>query len=115
MRYEQLILGQVIVGDTAEGAFLWKLLRFTITNADPASVAPNTVEEQTIAVPGVKAGDMPIGMEVTAGMGGLISKPVRIVTDDELIAQFANPTGGAVDIDPGQYLRLTVLRPGGFS
>jgi hypothetical protein len=113
MRYEQLTMGEAQVGESAEGGFMVKILKLDAT-VDPASVAANVNAEQDFTVTGLKAGDIPIGLESPVAMATLALTPIRVDADDTLTVRASNPTAGAIDIAAGQDITVTVLRPSGL-
>ena len=110
MRHEELTTGQVQIGETVDGGFMVKLLKFT-ASVDPASVAANVNAEQNFTITGLKAGDIPIGLETPVAMATLAVDGVRVDADDTLVVRASNPTAGAIDIAAGQSVTVTVLRP----
>lgn len=111
MRHEELTLGSVQIGETDEGGFTTKLLKFVAT-VDPASVAANTTAAQTFSVTGLKAGDLCIGLEQPPAWdaSAVNFTPLHIDTDDELEVKGTNTTAGAVNAPSGDIV-VTVLRP----
>ena len=75
--------------------------RYTAT-IDPASVAANTVAEETFTVTGLTVGDMvvvnPPSLSAGLGIAG-----VRVSAADTLAIRFVNPTAGALDQASGTW------------
>lgn len=73
----------------------------------PASVAANTVAEQTFTVAGVRANDIisvsPPGTTAGAGIAG-----VRVSAADTVAIAFVNPTGGGLTPPSGSYLFTSI-------
>lgn len=113
MRYEQLTMGEAQIGETADGGFMCKILKFD-ASVDPASVAAGVSAEQDLTITGLKAGDIPIGLESPVAMATLALSPIRVDADDTLTVRATNPTAGAIDIAAGQDITVTVLRPSGL-
>ena len=97
-------------GETSEGAFFHKVLKFT-ASLDPASVATIVSAEQNMTFTGLKAGDIPIALQTPVAMATLQCVPVRVDAANTLVVKCTNPTAGAIDIGAGQSITVTVLRP----
>lgn len=86
--------------------FAAKVLTFTF---NPAAVASATSAEQTVTVPGLKVGDIPILQKPSATAGvGIVN--VRVSAADTLAVTFMNATAGSVDPASETYT-LLVFRP----
>jgi len=64
---------------------------------DSASVLTTATATDTVAVPGVKLGDMVIGMSVGVSEAGLVRRAYVSAADTVTIATY-NPTAGTVDL-----------------
>lgn len=113
MRYEQLTMGEAQIGETAEGGFMFRVVKFE-ADVDPASVAANVSAEQDFTITGLKAGDIPLHLGQPVAMATLQVVPVRVDADDTLTVKATNPTAGAIDIAAGQTVTVTCLRPSGL-
>lgn len=110
MRYEQLNLGKVQIGETIDGAFHFRLLKFT-ANVNPAACLANAVVQQNLSVPGIKAGDLVIGFETPTAWDAtdVVFQPVTTLTD-AIKVDCVNPTASSQDAAAGD-VTVTVLRP----
>jgi len=113
MRYEQLTLGEAQIGETAEGGFAFKVVKFT-ASIDPASVAANVSAEQNFTFTGLKAGDIPVGLDTPVAMATLQVVPVRVTADNTLVVKATNTTAGAINIAAGQSITVVAIRPSGL-
>lgn len=113
MRYEQLTLGEAQIGETADGGFTFRVVKFT-ASIDPASVAANVSAEQDFTFTGLAAGDIPVGLQMPVAMATLQVVPVRVDAADTLTVKATNTTAGAINIAAGQSITVTVLRPSGL-
>lgn len=114
MRYEQLTMGEAQIGETADGGFVFRVVKFTIS-VDPASILANTIAAQTFTVTGVKPGDLVVGFNQPAAWdaSAAVFVPLYIDTADEVEVKGINTSAGAVDVPAGN-LTVTVLRPSGL-
>jgi len=79
---------------------------------DVASVAANTSVQQSVTVPGVKIGDVPMVSNVTH-TAGLQYGPCAVATAADTVAvTIQNSTAGALD-PASQTLTFVVFRPEG--
>lgn len=79
---------------------------------DVASVAANTSVQQSVTVPGVKVGDVPMVSNATH-TAGLQYGPCAVVTAaDTISVTLQNSTAGALD-PASQTLTFVVFRPEG--
>jgi len=113
MRYEQLTTGELQVGETANGGFTFGVSKFS-ASIDPASVTAAVSAEQNFTITGLKAGDIPIALELPVAMATLQVVPIRVGADDTLVVKATNPTAGAINIAAGQSVTVTVIRPSGL-
>lgn len=111
---EEEWLGKVQIGETADGAFPFQVLKFT-ASIDPASVAAATTAGQNFTFTGLKAGDIPVALEVPSAMESVAWVPVRVSADNTLRVTGTNATAAAIDIAAGQSCTVTVLRPKPFA
>lgn len=110
MRHESLTLGKAQIGETVDGGFPFTVVKFT-ASIDPAAVLTAVSAEQNFTFTGLKAGDIPIGLQTPVAMATLQTVPVRVDSDDTLVVKATNPTAGTIDIAAGQSITVTVLRP----
>ena len=107
-------MGKVQIGESEEGAFPFQVLKFT-ASIDPASVAANTTAGQNFTFTGLKAGDIPVALEVPSAMESVAWVPIGVRADDTLRVTGTNATASAINIGAGQSCTVTVLRPKPFA
>ena len=107
---EQLSLGSVQIGETADGGFNFTVLKFT-ASVDPASIAANTIAAQTFTIAGLVAGDLVVGFEQPPAWDASAAAftPLHCDTADSLEVKGINTSAGAVDVPAGS-VTVTVLR-----
>ena len=80
-----------------------------VDDVDPVSVAANTSEEQTIAVPEAEVGDIVIKICKPTLTAGIAIVDGRVDTDGSVEVQFLNTTGSAID-PPKEDYKFIVLK-----
>jgi len=70
---------------------------------DAASQAANDTDEDTVTVSGVKIGDY-VALAAPAHTDGIGICDCRVTADDTLSITWTNPTAGAVNRDPADFL-----------
>ncbi len=111
MRFEDLGVGKLQLGETIDGGFPFTVLKFTNTAVDPANVLANVSAEQSFAFTGLKVGDVPIALETPSAMATLQTVPTRVGAVDALTVRCTNTTASAINIAAGQTISVTVIRP----
>lgn len=76
---------------------------------DLGSVAANTSEEETAAIPGVKVGDVVVCMDSALSAGQVISQ-ARVSAADTVTLQVINTTASAIDA-ASRTMTFLVVRP----
>lgn len=64
---------------------------------DPTAVATITTAEQTVTVPGVRAGDIVLSVNKPTPTVGVGIAGARVSADNTIAVTFVNPTAGSVN------------------
>jgi hypothetical protein len=76
----------------------------------PAEVAANTSAEQTFTVPGLKSGDVIVGVSKPTAQAGIGIVGYRASADNTVAITFMNTTAGAVTPTASQTYLITWAR-----
>lgn len=109
MRTEDMTVGQIQAGETGNGGFSFKVVKFQ-ASVNLASVAAAVSAEQNVTITGIKSGDIPIHLDSAAGAATLGVYPQRCGADNTLTVRCTNTTAGAIDLG-ALTMTVTCLRP----
>lgn len=103
-RGKQIVEHQVLVGPS--GSYVKQIRRYS-QSLNPASVAANTVAEQTFTVTGLTTDDVVFvnNPTLTAGLG---VAGVRVSAANTLAIRFVNATAAAIDEAAGTWLVIAI-------
>ena len=106
-----------VVGDSSSSAFS-VVFQGTVSPSS-RSVQANRTTDLSVAIPGVRSGDMVIVNQTDSSSTrlpiGLIGVTHRIARDGEVLITVANLTPGTLGIPPGVQFVVAVLRFSGES
>ena len=94
----------------ASGSGVVELRQYSVS-LNPASVAANTVAEQTFTVTGLQVGDTVISINKPTTSAGLGISGMRVSAANTLAVAFNNNTAGAIDAGAETY-KIVVARFG---
>lgn len=109
MMYESFTADKAIIGDTKDGGFFFKMLKFS-QSVTLASVAAATTAEQNLTFTGVLSGDLPIALDSSVAAATLGVYPQRCGAANTLTVRCDNSTAAPIVIGAVTAI-LTVLRP----
>lgn len=95
----------------AQGSVLAAIRAYTPA-LSPAAVAAGTTAEQIVAVTGLNAGDIVLGVNKPTAQAGLGIVGARVAATNELAITFANTTAAEITPTAGESYSLVVVTPG---
>jgi hypothetical protein len=77
----------------------------------PAAASANTTGEQTFTVPGLRVGDIIVGVSKPTAQAGLGIVGARVTAANTVGITFSNNTAGGITPTAGETYSITWLRP----